>query len=243
MLHHASHLGYSLLPSSRFIVSGDDTGIVCQWTVSGAPSRAPSTLLARHDKGEGAPVTGLGIVGGSPAAAAAAAAYADGRVRVFLLGGAPLPGSGGSGVPSSAAAAAQGRALELELEAHVGAATALCVHPRLPTFATAGQDGVVCVWSLPELAGRGGGGKGGASSSGSSSGSSSSSSSTAAAALVESGERRGSVGRLVLDMSTKVSTVAMLTGLAFTQSAGSSGLYHLLVSAYELGSLRIFLGL
>jgi hypothetical protein len=219
----------TLINAHRFIVSGDDAGVVCQWSVVGGMARgtAPSALLARHDKGEGSPVTALCIVCGG---VAAAVAYADGRLRVFLLGSAAQPGSGGGGAaPTAAAAAACGRALELEVTAHVGAVTALAVHPRLPCFATAGQDGVVNVWSLPELA------RGSSSSSGSSSGS------CAAGSATPTLPPPSTVGRLVLDMSTKVSNSVMLTGLSFSPAVGSPGQYHLLAAGYDCSSVRIFL--
>jgi WD40 repeat protein len=168
----------------------------------------PLALLAKHDKGGGVPCTALGIVHG----VAAPAGFADGHIRIFHLGDCEDGGEGKDGGVSKASA--HGRFMEVEAMAHVGACSALAVHPRLPVFATAGQDGVVCIWSLPEIAG-----------------------------LKHSGTPSKSVGRLVLDLCSRVSKTALLTGLGFAPAPGSGGVYHLLLAAYDSLSMVVQLSI
>lgn len=222
-------------------------GVVCQWGVAllsggegggGSSSKqTPPPLLAKYSssssapiplstatstsssssKSGGVPCTAIGIVAG----VAGVAGYADGRVRVYMLG------SGGvaEGGSTTTASATTGRFLEGEAGGHSGAVTGLALHPRLPAFATCGQDGVVCVWSLPELAGVKagmGGGGGGASGAG--------------------GPK--STGKLVLDFCHRVSKTAVLTGVGFAPAPGnSSNAYHLLATSYDTPTLTVFLSL
>ena len=207
---HATHHTPTPVPLDRYVVSGDDSGVVCQWTFGGsvsAPSK-PLALIAKHDKGGGVPCTSLGIVQST----AAAAGFADGHIRIYHLGS--WEDGKGAGVGSPASASVEGRFLEVEAMAHVGACTALAVHPKLPAFATAGQDGVVCVWSLPELAG------------------------VKVAAIPTK-----SVGRLVLDLCSRLSKAAMFTGLGFAPAPGSGNVFHLLLAAYDSLIMHVLLSI
>jgi hypothetical protein len=192
------------------VLTADDEGVVAQWAApSSVPGAAPPTPLQRFTRappgarpGAGAvPCAALGLVAG----AVAAAAYADGAVRLFRLRAPGAPA--GSGF------------MEAEAAAHAGAATALAVHPSLPCFATAGQDGVVCVWLLPELGGGGGGGGGGGSQ--------------------PSGPGRA-VGKVVLSTAQRVPN-ALLTGLAFSKPRDGGGAPHLVLAAYDDTALKIVL--
>jgi hypothetical protein len=177
----------------------DDAGIVAQWTAvpepaaGAAPGAAPGAaiLLARHDAGGGAPATSVALVPGG----ALAAAYADGMVRVFGVGAPGGGGGGGGGVPSRAAAAAAGRFLCVDVAAHARACTALAAHPTIASFASVGEDGLVCVWALPELAARRGGGGGAGA--------------------------PGGVGALVLSLAARAP--ALRTGVAFFWPPGAPG--------------------
>lgn len=242
---------FTPLPHTRFILSGDDMGVVCQWGVaplsgegggssSSSSKQPPPPLLAKYSssssapiplstatssssssssKSGGVPCTSIGIVAG----VAGVAGYADGRVRVYMLGSG---GAAEGSTTTATASATTGRFLEGEAGGHSGAVTGLALHPRLPAFATCGQDGVVCVWSLPELAGvkagMGGGGGGGASGAG--------------------GPK--STGKLVLDFCHRVSKTAVLTGVGFAPAPGnSSNAYHLLATSYDTLTLTVFLSL
>jgi hypothetical protein len=185
---------HSACPPSSVIVTGDDVGVVAQWAVPSAGSASAPALIARHDKGGGAPVTSVGIVLG----AALVAAYADGFIRVFAAGG----------------------SLAVEVVAHARAVGALATQAAVPTFASVGDDGVVNVWTLPELAARRGGG--GSGSSGSAGG----------------GSAGGTgVGPLVLTMSSKAA--AIHCGAAFFAPAAAPAAV-LAVAAYDTRALLVF---
>jgi hypothetical protein len=190
------------------VLTADDQGVVVQWAApSGAPGAAPPVALQRFSRappgarpGAGAvPCAAVGLVAG----AVAAAAFADGAVRLFRLRAPGAPA--GSGF------------MEAEAAAHAGAAMALAVHPSLPLFATAGQDGVVCVWLLPELGGAAGG--------------------AGADAGAASGPGKA-VGKVVLSAAVRISNAA-LTGVAFAKQKDGGGAPHLVVAAYDDTALRV----
>jgi hypothetical protein len=104
-------------------VSADDGGTIVQWSVAGLEP------VATHP-GAGVPVTCIAIRGD-----AIVAGYADGHLRIFRAG-----------------ANKGARYLEAEIAAHGRCITALHMHPSRLTFATVGEDSVMNVWSLPELA-------------------------------------------------------------------------------------------
>lgn len=228
----------AIAADDKYIVTADDTGVVAQWAapelsgaaVGSAASWTPA-LLARHDGpaidaggsragagAAGSPCTCVGIA----MSAAVIAGYADGHVRVYRAGvsaAAPAGGAGGWGLAQAKAALAAGRFLEVQAAAHARAVTALAVHPQLPTFATVGEDGVTCVWSLPEL--------------------------PAAAMAAAAGDAGKGVGRLLLDLATRVPT-CVHTGVAFVAPAGSGGPggatgAHLAVASYDCAMLRVYL--
>jgi hypothetical protein len=130
------------IPSFSFIVTGDDVGVVALWAspplsdVSVGGAAAAPVPLACHNLSGGVPCTALGLVLGD----AVVAAFANGIVRIFTTGGA--------------------RSLAVEVVAHAVAVTAVATHRTTPTFSTVGDDGIVNVWTLPELAVRRSGGTG-----------------------------------------------------------------------------------
>ena len=139
-------------PPLRHVITADDAGVIAQWSVAvaeGGASVAPPRLIARHDKSEGgSPCTAVGL---TACGGALVATFADGLLRVFRTG---TGGGGGESAGGAAAAAAPGACyMEAEVVAHTRAASALAVHPSRAAFATAGMDGVMCSWSLPELPG------------------------------------------------------------------------------------------
>ena len=134
------------------IVTADDLGVVAQWAVpttmeqggSGGKGAHLFPLLVVHDKSGGAmagsPCSAVGL---TACGGAILATFADGVIRVYR--------SGSGGGDAAATTQSGTRFMEAEVAAHTRAAMALAVHPTKAEFATAGADGVVCVWSLPEL--------------------------------------------------------------------------------------------
>lgn len=179
----------------RYIVSADDLGSVSQWDAG------TGRLLVRHDRGAGYPATALALHGD-----VIVAGYGSGHVRIFRCGNAP----GGA------------RFMEVELTAHARSVTAVSFHPSAPTFASVGEDGLVNVWSLPELGTAGGG-------------------------VGAPGSGTGKA-RVLLDMTARVAN-AVLTGAAFvcpggvSRSGKTGGPVHLVLTAYDSFALTVFLGL
>lgn len=180
--------------TDRYAFSGDDTGSVSQWEL------ASGKLLVRHDKGAGSPCTALTCRGDL-----CIAGYASGHIRVLRAG----LGEGGH------------RFMEVEVTAHARAVTGLDWSIAGPTFLSVGEDGLLNVWSLPEVG-------------------------SAHGILTLPGSGTGPC-RLLLDMTARIPN-AVLTGACFVCPAGvakgrAQGPVHIAVLAYDSFALTLFLGL
>jgi len=93
---------------------------------------------------------------------------------------------------------------------------ALALHPSKPTFATVGEDCVLNVWSLPD----------------------------ARAAASSAGDAATTPAQrctVLLDMTASIPD-RLLTGVAFSPYMRSTAT-HVIVAAYDLPALHVFLGL
>jgi WD40 repeat protein len=114
-----------LAADGKYLVSADDSGTIVQWDA------ATLEPVATHaGAAAGVPVTCIAIRGD-----AIVAGYSDGHLRIFRAG-----------------ANKGARYMEAEIAAHARCVTALAMHPSRLTFASVGEDAVLNVWSLPELA-------------------------------------------------------------------------------------------
>jgi WD40 repeat protein len=127
--------------------AADDAGGITQWSTPAILQAAKDTesstsiikLAVKLDtRSGGFPCTSLVILAGGHAVAAG---FANGALRLFVCGASSTSGSGSY--------------LAAEIAAHSRTITALCSHPTLPILASTGEDGVVNVWSLPELSATG----------------------------------------------------------------------------------------
>ena len=105
--------------------------------------------------------------------------------------------------------------LEVEFAAHARCLMALALHPSKPTFATVGEDCVLNVWSLPD----------------------------ARAGAPPAGDAAAVPQRctVLLDMTAPIPD-RLLTGVAFSPYMRSTAT-HVMVAAYDLPALHVFLGL
>jgi hypothetical protein len=137
----------------------------------------------------GVPCTSVGLLLGD----AVIAAFANGAIRIFSTRGA--------------------RSLAVEVVAHAVAVTAVSAHASAPTFASVGDDGVVNVWTLPELLARRSGGAG-------------------------SGAGGAGVGPLVLGMTAR--SASLHCGVAFFSPPSATKGDVLVTAAYDARALLCF---
>jgi hypothetical protein len=146
-------------------------------------------LLIRHDNGSGSPLTAVALRGDI-----IVAGFGSGHLRLFRAGE---------------------RYCAAEITAHTRPVSGLDWARHIPSFASCGEDGVLSLWSMPELGlgPLGGVGMG------------------AGNALV------------VLDATTRVPN-AVLTGVAFVSAGGGKGgPVHVVAAAYDSHHLTVLMGL
>ena len=157
--------------------------------VGGGATAAAPTPIVRHEMPGSVPCTSVGLLLGD----AVVAAFANGVIRIFSSRGA--------------------RSLAIEVVAHAVAVTAITTHATAPTFASVGDDGVVNVWTLPELLVRRSGGAG-------------------------SGAGGVGVGPLVLGMTAR--SASLHCGVAFFSPPSVTKGDVLVTAAYDAKSLLCF---
>jgi WD40 repeat protein len=222
----------SLAADDRYIISGDDVGIVTQWDSN------TGAVLVRHNDNSGRAESGLRIPPGAAVTClamqddVAVAGYADGLIRVFRLGGAASNGK---------------RYCETEVSAHSRPITALSMQPSKPTFATVGLDSLVCVWTLPHMRKESTPASAAAAASpsrpSSRANSTDSKHSTAADGDVGASLVSGTgAPAILLDFSHSLAD-CLCTGVQWIGTSAKTGTLHVAVASYDNHVIRVFLGL